>query len=129
MSTGTGLTWMGECGRFLEVCLEACAPGAEGGRGIHRCGQADAGGFVQRESTVVPPQEGITQESVGRGGQGSPCSLGASNLQSLTGPAQQYRDFPSSLTPQGFPCLASLDLPHLPGQQVRLLLWASPFNR
>ena len=66
----------------MEVCLEACAPGAEGGRKI----QADAGGFVQRESTVVPPQEGITQESVG-GGAGSPCSLGASNLQSLTGPA------------------------------------------
>lgn len=40
-----------------------------------------------RESTAVPPQEGITQESVGGGGQGSPCSLGASNLQSLTGPA------------------------------------------
>ena len=74
-----------------------------------------------RESTVVPPLEGIIWEAVGVGGQGSPCSLGTSSLQSLTRPAQQYRDFPSASTPQGFPCRVSLDLPHLPGQQVRLL--------
>lgn len=70
-----------------------------------------------RESTAVPPLEGIIWEAVGVGGWESPCSLGTSNLQSLTRPAQQYRDFLSASTPQGFPCRVSLDLPHLPGQQ------------
>lgn len=122
MSTGTGLTQMGERGQFLDggVSGRRCPRGPrEGGEytGVDRQMLED----LFRESTVVPPLEGIIWEAVGVGGQGSPCSLGTSSLQSLTRPAQQYGDFPSASTPQGFPCRVSLDLPHLPGQQVRLL--------
>ena len=76
------------CSSWMEVCPEACAHGTEEGR----CTRADKKTLkgLFRESTGVQPQEGIRWGSMGVGGvRGSTYSLGTSNLQTLTSPAQQ----------------------------------------
>ena len=65
LSIGTGLTRMGECGRFLDRGMSGrlCPPGPrEGGEytGVDRQTLGD----LFRASTVVPPREGIIWEAV-----------------------------------------------------------------
>lgn len=78
-----------ESSSWMEVCPETCAHGTEEGRCTRADRKTPKGLF--RESTGVQPHEGIRWGSMGvyEGVRVSTCSLGTSNLQTLTSPTQQ----------------------------------------